>query len=563
MDFFQGSSPPNFISFCLEHQNVDEPQVQSNTTTGNPTGPLQRPVPISMTSSVPSPPPFPPIRAVLSQTTPMAVDSPFSNESNIDVTTYADEMVQRMEISQGLIGDDFARHDEEGPFTAQVPAVQATIQDPEFVRSSTPNPSNQPGTTVVSLSQLESSLSVLPRTQADLPELQVNPEQTQEVSENSFLQSEENASSSVIEPPPLPGRNEQTKASGEQSDTNQTLESASHSEIPALYGTNPFDSVPLSGGSSESGSENHDPGLPGTSKAGLPVQGEVLRDLSGRGRATLKQYFETEDPYTFPVGQRVVAFTEPQVYHSLRVLTDEAINMTCSTMEKMVIGAVSGSLATAPSRTGKFRSVTRSSTPSPNQHVGSSSEGIQPEYHSGSGSQADTSMFQNVSDFFNPDESDGATEMALIDQAFGITASGSSPPIPQPRQSQGLSEEGTESAEKSSLDATLSEVRNRSSAQKSRQGVVTTKSTKAKRGPKRGVPMREEFFSKIKWARSFISGPTDPLSTTHTWFGATCARKTSALRPRAPLKSYATIEQRSTYVVINGGGMSTSEQLIR
>ena len=150
MDFFQGSSPPNFISFCLEHQNVDEPQVQSNTTTGNPTGPLQRPVPISMTSSVPSPPPFPPIRAVLSQTTPMAVDSPFSNESNIDVTTYADEMVQRMEISQGLIGDDLARHDEEGPFTAQVPAVQATIQDPEFVRSNTPNPSNQPGTTVVS-----------------------------------------------------------------------------------------------------------------------------------------------------------------------------------------------------------------------------------------------------------------------------------------------------------------------------------------------------------------------------------------------------------------------------
>ena len=165
----------------------------------------------------------------------MAVDSHFGNESNIDVTTYADEMVQRMEISQGLIGDDLARHDEEGPFTAQVPAVRATIQDPEFVRSSTPNPSNQPGTTVVSLSQLESSLSVVPRTQADLPELQVNPDQTQEVSETSFLQSEENASSSVIEPPPLPGRNEQTKASGEQSDTNQTLESATLQCIDKLF----------------------------------------------------------------------------------------------------------------------------------------------------------------------------------------------------------------------------------------------------------------------------------------------------------------------------------------
>ena len=215
MDFFRGSSPPNFISFCLEHQNVDEPQVQSNTTTGNPTGSLQRSVPISMPSSVPSPPPFPPIRAVLSQTAPMTADSPFSNESNNDVTTYADEMVQRMETSQGLIDDGLARHDEEGPFTDQVPAAQVTIQDPEFVRSSTPNPSNQSGAVVVSLSQLESSLSVVPRTQADLPELQVNQDRTQEVSETSFLQSEGNASSSIIEPPPLPGRNDQTKVSGE------------------------------------------------------------------------------------------------------------------------------------------------------------------------------------------------------------------------------------------------------------------------------------------------------------------------------------------------------------
>ena len=136
-------------------------------------------------------------------------------------------------------------------------------------------------------------------------------------------------------------------------------------------------------------------------------------------------------------------------------------------------------------------------------------------------------MFQNVSDFFNPDESDGATEMALINQAFGITASGSSPPIPQPRQSQGPSEEGTESAEKSSLDVTLSEVRNRSCAQKPRQAVVAFKSTRAKRGPKRGVPMREEFFSKIKWTRSFISGPTDPLHNPHMVWCHMCKKNFS------------------------------------
>ena len=89
---------------------------------------------------------------------------------------------------------------------------------------------------------------------------------------------------------------------------------------------------------------------------GARQQEEPLRELSGRSRAILKQYFEAEDPYTFPVGHRTVAFTEPQIYHLLRVLTDEAISMTCTTTEQMVIGAVKGKLATAPSRTGQFKS---------------------------------------------------------------------------------------------------------------------------------------------------------------------------------------------------------------
>ena len=38
------------------------------------------------------------------------------------------------------------------------------------------------------------------------PELQVLQDQTQEMPEVSFLQSEGDASSSIIEPPPLPGR---------------------------------------------------------------------------------------------------------------------------------------------------------------------------------------------------------------------------------------------------------------------------------------------------------------------------------------------------------------------
>ena len=209
MDFFQGSLPPNFISFCLDNQNLDEPRVQTTITTDNSAGTIQRPVPISMSGYVsganPSPPPFPPIRAAREQTEHMAVDSFFYNESNTDVTAFADQESQRMETIQGLTGADSASNVEEGPITAQDQSVQIAVQGAEYVRASTPNPANQPRTSVDSLTQLESSLSVAPRMNTGFPELQVLQDQTQEMSGVSFLQSEGDASSSIIEPPPLPG----------------------------------------------------------------------------------------------------------------------------------------------------------------------------------------------------------------------------------------------------------------------------------------------------------------------------------------------------------------------
>ena len=72
MDFFQGSSPPNFLSaaslltasFCLENQNVDEQQTPTNTIeyihTQREQALTQASVPAANLAQVPSPPPFPP-----------------------------------------------------------------------------------------------------------------------------------------------------------------------------------------------------------------------------------------------------------------------------------------------------------------------------------------------------------------------------------------------------------------------------------------------------------------------------------------------------------------------
>ena len=101
---------------------------------------------------------------------------------------------------------------------------------------------------------------------------------------------------------------------------------------------------------------------PGPSNPTAQAPKGVMQELSSRSRAKLKQNFDDVGPYSFPVGHPMVAFTEPQAYHLLRVLTDEAINMSCSTVEKMVIGAVKGTPATAASRTEQFRTRTRAQT---------------------------------------------------------------------------------------------------------------------------------------------------------------------------------------------------------
>ena len=101
--------------------------------------------------------------------------------------------------------------------------------------------------------------------------------------------------------------------------------------------------------------------------------------------------------------------------------------------------------------------------------------------------------------------------MALIEQTLRRTTFEFAPPIQRRGQPQDPLGEGTESAGKSSLDITLSEVRDQLPTQSTRRGASTPKSTRTKGVRRRGVPMREEFFSKIGWTRSFISGPADPL----------------------------------------------------
>ena len=240
-------------------------------------------------------------------------------------------------------------------------------------------------------------------------------------------------------------------------------------------------------------------------------QDPQLRELSGRSRDILKQYFD-EDSSTvnFPLGHRTVAFTEPQIYHLLRVLTDETLRMSCTTMEQMVIGAVRGAPIFSKPRTDHFKIRSRAQTPGPG-HQSESSDSCHDEAFSGSGTVksggASTSREDRELDSFN--DSDSSAEMALSSQAFKepksfVPVTGTVPVIDP-------TSEGFESAGQSSLDATLSEIRVRTTTTEPTIAGSGKMPKKKKRGHIRGVPKKEDFFSKIGWTRSFISGPADPL----------------------------------------------------
>ena len=58
---------------------------------------------------------------------------------------------------------------------------------------------------------------------------------------------------------------------------------------------------------------------------------------------------------------------------------------------------------------------------------------------------------------------------------------------------------------------------------------------KPKRQSQRGVPLREEFFAKIGWTRSFISGPADPLHNPYMVWCHIC-KKNFSIRTKGTME---------------------------
>ena len=531
MDFFQGSIPPNLISFHLGNENTEEGQTPASDSN------------IQTTPNVmPSPPPFPPLRAPI---------SPSSTDSNVDVTAYAEERVRVYEHAQGLtstpnigpVGKDPEKIGESEkvkgrePTQTQEGATNVSPIDPiqtdlipPFIRASTPTPGASNTQLEMNLTQLESGLRVATSSRTTLPELLPAANPNNETSAVSFLQLETDDSSSFCYAPELPQGETKVRFLDEGTQTEEAGDGTSHRSCPGLYSFIPAPHNPSSSGEDTLTRAPKDSTAGSRPTTAGPPHPE-LRGLSGRSRAILKQYFD-EDATTvsLPLGHRTVAFTEPQVYHLLRVLTDETLQMSYTTIEKMVLGAVRVAPVTAESHTDHFKIRHRAQTPHP-RDFSDVSDGSQSNDDSGPGTDSTSDPNTESEDgvFGSHNETDSSAEMALISRAFKEPNVVEPDPASQRTVDVNPQSEGQESTGQSSLDATLSELGHQEAPCSSD---THREPKKKRRRPTRGVgvPMKEEFFAKIRWTRSFISGPADPLHNPHMEWCHFCKKNNSKWR---------------------------------
>ena len=405
------------------------------------------------------------------------------------------------------------------------PAGVETPTNPLLFRTSTPTQDLTRASTELNLTQLETGLTIAPSSRTTLPELLPVANPATKISAVSFLQTETDDGSSSCDAPRLPTGEAKVRFLDDSTGAEETGDTSSQASGPPLYGF-----VPPSAANAKTGEDSSsevfahipDPSQPSTSAP----HDTAIRELSGRSRAILKQYFD-EDASTisFPLGHRTVAFTEPQVYHLLRVLTDETLKMSYEAMERMVIGAVKGAPVTSESRNGHFKLRRRAQTPGPGQQE-KSSDSSQDATHFGFGTdtseEVSTDKEVREMDFLN--DSDSSGEIILISQAF--KESSGTGPVTREAVNTNPNNEGFESAGQSSLDATLSELRDQTTPVEPPAPSSSKQPKKKKRGHTRGVPMKEEF-SKIGWTRSFISGPADPLHNPYMVWCHICKKNIS------------------------------------
>ena len=326
-------------------------------------------------------------------------------------------MVQRLEQAQAVGTPESTGLPEIQPEVVTTQNNPGMELIPVPLRTSTPTSFDGENDAPANLSQLESALHLANVTSTELPELVPVLGTNQGHEDAPPLPPEEDNASSSCEFPELTRTIPRVHFLADFSEGEKTVDRASLSSCPSINGKIPVDIESGTEASDESDLHAGTSSANGPSTSAFKNTADDLLELSGRSRAILKTYFGKAKAFNLPQGHPTVALTEPQLYHLLRVMSDETLRMFYSTMEQMVLSAVKGKPAVAPSRTGPFRSQVRASTPfrDPGKDFSDSDSEQMTSANFDIPGLADQGESRQSSSF---GESDSAGEMALIAESF-------------------------------------------------------------------------------------------------------------------------------------------------
>ena len=295
MDSFGGSLPPKFISFHLGNQIPPE-----DTTT-----------------------------------IPERISPPVSADSTIfDPQTVADLLKSPRNAGRSIIPPSRSII----PYTDVVPgassreATSQALPPITTLRTSTPVPATDEWTASASLAALESGLQIAETSASQLPEHLPASNQRPMETPGLAIQTEDDNDSSLYEVPALPSSNPKVRFLTDLSESEKTVEETSSTGQFQLYGNIPNTSESGTEAGEESATQIVEPSRQGPSATTSREAEDTLPELSERARAILRTYFNEARVFKLPPGHSTVAFTEPQVYHLLRVLTDETLRMSYDTI---------------------------------------------------------------------------------------------------------------------------------------------------------------------------------------------------------------------------------------
>ena len=233
------------------------------------------------------------------------------------------------------------------------------------------------------------------------------------------------------------------------------------------------------------------------------------RQLSISGRAALRKCFTENRPIKLPTGHPVVAFSEGQIHTVLRTISDESLLSSFHLMKYLLLQAADGKVITKE----RCRHVRRSGTPHPDS--GSSS--------SGECNETDQSSGGYTSGAFNSDEDPGSLDVQIeFDQSPQVVTprkktspQGDTGPMMLASPESGYSIE--DYAPLSRLLPKTAGKRQTSKPPAKRRRVAT----------KPGKFMKDAYFKGIKWTKTFVIGPLDPVHNQHKFYCQICKTNVS------------------------------------